>query len=405
MISAFAIMLPTMILACGLCIDLANLELCQTRMQAAADGASLTAEYALERNTGGHVSLAQQEASTYGFTNGSNNTTVSVLVGPDYGAYAGRPDAIEVKISQQVHTLFMGALNGGYMTVQAQATALVTPCIYLLGTGGQSSATFWSITGALDAAYICPLFVNYKMEVDSPSHADAEAINLRGPGATLAATGEVSPTPYYTPTLQTDPLSNYVASLAPAVAAPAFSSCNYTSYSVSNATKTLGPGTYCKGLNISSATVTLSPGLYIITGGATWANSTVTGTGVTLYFTKGGGGGFGQFQINNSTVSLSAPNSTSSGSIPAITVYADTNWTTTQAQDFRISYSTMQGDGIWYTPKAGLYLWNAGTVTGSDYFGIVADNLYMEGTNLSPRGDYSYVTTGNPFRQQGAIIQ
>jgi len=398
MISAFAIMLPTLLLACGLCIDMAMLELCQVRMQTAADAASLTAAYALERNTGGHTSLAQQEAGTYGFTNGSNNTTVSVLVGADYGAYQGRQDAIEVTITQQVKTIFMGALNGGYMTVQAQGTALVTPCIYLLGTGTESPATFWSTTGATDGSYVCPMNVNYKMEVDSPSHANLEAINLRGPGATLVGASNATPTPNYAATLLTDPLASVVAS-------PTFTSCGHTSYSVSGSTVTLSPGTYCKGLNFSNATVTLNPGLYIITGGATWANSTVTGTGVTLFFTQGGGGGFGQFQMNSSTVSLSAPNSSSAGGIPAITVFADRSWTPTAAQDFRIYFSTMQGDGIWYMPKAGFYIWNAGTVTGSDYFGIVADNLLLEGSNLTPRGDYSYVSTGNPFRQQSAIIQ
>jgi hypothetical protein len=398
MFSAFAIMLPAILLACGLCIDLAMLELCQVRMQAAADGACLTAEYALERNTGGHTSLAQQEASTYGFINGSNNTTVSVLVGPDYGAYAGRQDAIEVTITQQVKTIFMGALNGGYVTVQAQATALVTPCIYLLGTGSQSPATFWSISGATNSSYICPMSVNYKMEVDSPSHANLEAINLRGPNASLVASGGVSPTPNYASTLLTDPLAS-------AVASPTFSGCNYTSYSVLNTTAVLNPGTYCKGLNITNSIVTLNPGLYIVTGGATWAGSTVTGDGVTLFFTKGGGGGFGQFLMNYSTLYLTAPTSSLNGSIPTITVFADRSWTPTAAQDFRLYFSTMQGDGIWYMPGAGIYIWNAGTVTGSDYFGIVADNLYLEGTDLNPRGDYSSVSTGNPFRRQSAIVQ
>jgi len=398
MISAFAIMLPTLLLACGLCIDLAMLELCQVRMQTAADAASLTAAYALERNTGGHTSLAKQEAGTYGFTDGSNNTTVSVLVGADYGAYQGRQDAIEVSITQQVKTIFMGALNGGYMTVQAQGTALVTPCIYLLGTGTQSPSTFWSITGAVNGSYICPINLNYKMEVDSPSHANFEAINLQGPSASLTGSGTATPTPNYMTPLVTDPLASYITS-------PAFSACTTTSYSASNTTVVLNPGTYCKGLNFTNSTVTLNPGLYIITGGATWANSTVTGAGVTLFFTKGGGGGFGQFQINYSTVSLSAPTSSSGGSVPAIVVFADRGWTPTAAQDFKLYFSTMQGDGIWYMPGAGFYIWNAGTVTGSSYFGIVADNLYLEGTDLTPRGDYSSVSTGNPFRRQSAIIQ
>jgi hypothetical protein len=398
MLPAFAVMLPVLLLACGLCVDLAMLELCQIRMQAAADDAAYAVAFEVEHNhsTSYWQGIGKQETATYGFTDGSNNVSVTIFKTPTSGAYAGRTDAMEVDISQSVKTIFMGAFNGGYSTVTAQAISLVTPCVYLLGAGKLASATYQSITGATNAYGICPMAVNKLMDVESPSHADLEAVNIYG-GGTLTGSGEVSPSPYYNTTSLTDPLA--------AMAAPSFGSCSYTSFGRSGTTSTLSPGTYCKGLNLTNATVTLNPGLYVITGGADWESSTVTGSGVTLFFTQGGGASYGQFVVNNSTLSLSAPTSASNGSIAAITVFADRNWVATQAQDFRISYSTMTGDGIWYLPAAGLYLWNAGTITGPKYFGLVADNYYQEGTNFNPRGDYSYVTTGNPFRTQQALVQ
>jgi hypothetical protein len=102
---------------------------------------------------------------------------------------------------------------------------------------------------------------------------------------------------------------------------------------------------------------------------------------------------------------LTAPATTANGAIAAIAVFADRNWSATAAQDFHIYFSTVDADGIWYMPSAGFYLWNGGTVTGPHYFGVVADNLFTEGTDFNPRSDYSYVTTGNPFRTQNALVQ
>jgi hypothetical protein len=398
-------MLPVLILMCGLSLDLGMMELRQMKMQTAADDSALSAAFEVEHNTWSWVSLGQQEASSYGFTDGLNNATVTVTMGPNYGAYQGRADAMQVTISQKVRTLFMGALNGGYVTLQAKSVALVTPCVYLLGARGLATSTYQSTSGALNSLNICPVSLNGTLEVDSPSHVDVEAVNLYGVSTTVTGGGQVMPTPSVKPTTLTDPLAY--------IAAPTFiAGCSYTSYSLSNKTATLNPGTYCKGLNLNNSTVTLSPGLYVITGGANWTNSAVTGNGVTLYFTSGGGASYGQFQMNFSMVSLTAPTSSSNGAIAAIVVFADRNWLATQAQDFRIYFSSMSGDGIWYMPSAGFFIWNAnpsiyveGTVTGPHYFGIVADNLFEEGSNLNPRGDYSYVSGGNPFRTQEALVQ
>jgi hypothetical protein len=196
----------------------------------------------------------------------------------------------------------------------------------------------------------------------------------------------------------TDPLA--------AISSPIFSSCNYTSYSKTGGSATLSSGTYCKGLDLTNTTVFLNPGLYIITGGATWSNSKVSGSGVTLFFTSGGGGSDGKFTIENSSnVTISAPNASSNGSIPGILVFTDRTWTHTAAQDVALQDSTIQGDGIWYLPSTGLYVWSCGTMSGPHYLGVVADNLYLGGTDIAMLNNYSYVTTGNPFRTLSAAVQ
>jgi hypothetical protein len=143
----------------------------------------------------------------------------------------------------------------------------------------------------------------------------------------------------------------------------------------------------------------------VITGGGTWYNSTVTGSGVTLYFTSGGGASDSKFILSQSTVTISAPNSASNGSIAGILIFADRNWTATNPQDFDIINTTFTGDGIWYLPSAGLYVQNSGIVTGTNYFGIVADNMTSSGTSVRPLNNYSSVVTGNPFRTKAPLVQ
>jgi hypothetical protein len=397
MLPFFCITLPAVILFCGLAIDLGMFELRMQKMQTAADAAAISAELEAERGTGNWVTLGKQDASQNGFTDGQGGTTVTVTQFANFGEYNGRYDGLQVTITQPVKTIFMGVLNGGYITGTAKSVALITPCVYLLGTTLQQ----YTLNGASGdfKSTSCPFNINNNVTTTYLSLVP-EALNVSGSASSSSISGYEYPPPNYNAPAVTDPLS-YVTS-------PTFSgTCNHTSYSLYNVSSntTLSPGTYCKGLNITNSTATLSPGLYVITGGGTWYNSTVTGSGVTLYFTSGGGGTDSKFILSQATVTLSAPTTSSSGSIAGILVFADRTWTNTNAQDFDIINSTFTGDGIWYIPKAGLYISNSGTVTGTNYFGIVADNMTSTGTSVRPLNNYSYVSGGNPFRTQAPLVQ
>jgi hypothetical protein len=191
------------------------------------------------------------------------------------------------------------------------------------------------------------------------------------------------------------------------VTSPTFSgTCNHTSYSLSSGSATLNPGTYCKGITLTNSTVTLNSGLYVITGGSTWSGSTVSGSGVTLYFTSGGGGTDSKFIVQNgSNVTLSAPNTASGGSLAGILVFTDRTWTPTSNQDIALMNSTVTGDGIWYAPQTGVYISSCGIMSATHYLGFVANNLWIGGTNVVISNNYSYVSTGNPMRTVGALVQ
>jgi len=398
MIQFFAVLLPILILFCGFSIDIGMIEFKKLQMQSAADAAALGAELEAERGTGNWANIGKAEAGVNGFTDGSNNTTVTVVEKSSYGAYNGRWDAIQTTITKKVNTVFMGALNGGTYTLTAQSTALMTPCVYTLGTGTLQNQSLIVYTGSL-LGDSCPIYDTSINELSNGNIA-VEAIDVAGSSGTSSMSGFAYPSPVYNVPTLADPLAWE--------SSPTFSSCgSHTNTTNITTTTTLGPGTYCKGLNITNATVTLNPGLYVITGGATWNNAHVTGNGVTLFFTSGGGGGYGQFVVEYSTVTLSAANDSSNGATPAIVVFADRNWTATGAQDFQLYTSTVSGDGIWYMPKAGLEVWSGGTFpyTAGNYLGIVADNIFTAGTQIKLANNYSYVVTGNPFRKQGTLIQ
>ncbi len=369
MMPLFAILMPVIILFCGLSLDVGLMELKKLQMQSAADAAARGAELELERGTGLWGSAARKDAGLNGFVDGDRTVEVAVLASPLTGPYAGMVNAVQVTITQQVETIFMGSLHAGLSTVRATATALVPPCVY--------------VTSPLGPAQSQRSEINPSNVTRCPS--------TIGPNDLLDGTSR--------PQATQDPLR--------ATRSPVFPGyCNHINYELSSGTAVLFPGTYCRGLTLSNSAVTLSPGLYVITGGAHWSNSVVKGAGVTLFFTQGGGAGFGSFVVDrNSALTLSAPVDDAQGGIPAVLIFADRGWVRTSASDFSVQNSTVHGDGIWYTPGAGLSFANAGTVRGDRYLGIVADRLSLAGTLLDSSGDFSAVAGGNPFRPAGGLVQ
>lgn len=399
MMTLYAVLLPVIILFCGISVDIGRLELLKSQAQSAADAAAMSAVLEAERGSGNWISVGQGAAAANGFTNGTNNVTVTVAQQTSYGPYSGHYDVLQATVTQTVNTFFLGPLHGGTATVSAQGVAQMTPCVYLLGTGSLQAYTLDIQTGDWDGD-TCPVDINDSMAVAGVANMNVEAINVDGAAGSSTTGGETFPSPNFNAPAVTDPLS-YVTQ-------PSFNgTCAHTSYSLTSGSAALTPGNYCKGLNITNATVTLAAGLYVITGGATWSNATVSGTGVTLFFTTGGGAStYGQFKITNgSHVTLSAPTSTTNGGTTAILVFADRSWVTTGAQDFQCSSSTFTGDGIWYIKNAGFYLWSCNTFAGTNYLGLVANNALSNGTNFVPSNNFIYVSGGSPFHTQAGLVQ
>jgi Putative Flp pilus-assembly TadE/G-like len=418
----FLVGLVVCLLFCGLTTDLGRMELLKIQMQNASDAAAMGAELESERaspccNSGfDWASHGMQDAALNGFTNGVNGATVTLVQNPTTGLYAGRYDAIQATITQTFSTIFMGALNSSPYTLTTQSVALVPPCNYFLGASSASySSTFQNASATLNAT--CPVYSNYNSTVDGFSKLYGFGLDVSGTAGNTGGGGSFSqqsedagyppsnPVTFGVPVM-TDPLATTVTQ-------PAFSSCSFTSKSITSGSVTLSPGTYCGtastvGLTVQNATVTLNPGLYIFTGGAACNGSTITGTGVTLFFTKGNGAGYGQFRTGDSNpcnLSLSAPVDTSHGGITAILFFADRNWVATSAADFYLNTNgSFTGDGIWYLPYTGIFIW-LNTWNIPNYGSFVARNIYFFGTGINSNGNYSWLSGGSPFRKTGVVVQ
>jgi Flp pilus assembly protein TadG len=399
MLVLFAAVLPVIILFCGLTLDVGTLELKKLQMQTAADAAVIGAQQEAERGTNNWPAIGIADAGINGFTNGSHNTTVTLTQQPTSGGYAGRYDALQATVTQTVSTIFLGALNGGTITLSAQASALLTPCLFALGTGTLGS---FSIPYGIDVqnwavdTQSCPVYTNSNMRLQSGANMTVEGVTIVGSAASSSIAGFMYPSPTYNVPSLPDPLAN--------LAQPTVGSCTNSSSSLSSGT--YSAGYWCNGMNITNATVTLNPGLYIIGNRTIWSGATVTGNGVTLFFPHVANPD-GPFVIYGaSNVTLSAATDSSHGAIPGVVVFADRNWIPGYAEDFAIfQNSTIQGDGIWYLPAAGFSQSGSNSFSATNYTGIVANNIILGNSVFHPLNNYSNLPGGNPFRPAGGLVQ
>lgn len=401
MLINFLLFATTLFLFCGLALDIGILQLRKLQLQHAADAAALGAMYESSRGLSGWLVAGKADATLNGFTDGTNGVTVTVVNPPTSGTYTGVTSAFQATVKQSLRANFLGLVINGGVTAGTSAVAQATAnpdCVYMMGTGSSNyPLTLQNFTGFYSACNVYIDSTNKSLENDwgsTVSVTGGKSIKIQGTSSGTWLFGSTSPSPTYSSPNENDPLSY--------VTAPTFSSCTYTNTYLLLTTTTLNPGTYCN-LTINAATVTFNPGLYLLVGGSSWmSGSTINGTGVTFYLTKGGSyNTYSNFNIYNSTVTLSAPTSSASGGITGVVVFADRGWSNSGGQNIFLNSSYVTTDGVWYAPKIGI--WNANsTLQGTNYLGIVADNMYLSAATITvPSPNYSSLSGGSPYSGSG----
>ncbi len=427
MLVYFGAILITLLGFCGLAVDVGRVEWRTAQLQAAADAGAIAA--ATEMQHGGsstYSTAATQEVTQYETLNGMPTTgTVSTSFPVNYGDYTNDYSAVQVNVTQTISTLFLGLLKqaNSSITVSVKATANIPPCMVFLGTPNMSSTWgYWTASANDSVGYGCPFYVKTGLFIDGFSILNGSQVISSAPSISSAAYGSTSePIRYNAPAIS-DPLA-YVTAPTPGLC------LNVLPIVLNNpATVALVPGTYC-GTTIAGVTtpavsvtgtstsnpggddfyctsnpvITLSPGLYIFTGGIYAQCATFQGSGVTIYFTKTAGGGYGTVNLRYITLTLSASNVAFLGSIPGVVAFTDRNWVG-GTQDFSMFDCSWNGDGVIYSPSTGVYDWQT-NMTGTNYFSVVAANMYTYNSTVHPLYNYANLPTGNPLHNMVQLVQ
>ena len=437
LILAYAAMLMGILGFSGLAVDAGYLQYEKRRLQAAADAAAMGALRELERGQTDLTAAGQNDASLNGFTDGKNNTTVTVNHPPAGGTYASNSAAVQAVVTRQIPTLFMMIFGQTSVTVSAQAVGLTTnqpgsiggcifamnktanPSMWVSGTASLSTACSIAVNSDASAAYTeqggagVYLANGAKVGVVGPGTAGS-GWNIGSNAQLTNSTTNKSESPVNIQSFL-DPLANVTAP-TPATVTTGVQSTSQTKIDQNHMppNNQLNPGVYCKGISIqsTSGTLTFNSGTYVLAGGGMNINSgaIVSATGVTFYNTSEnsmswgcpGSSAIDSITLNGgATINLAAP---TSGNLCGILFFEDRNLSTNGDTINGNSSSTFNGTLYFLNDQ----LTFAGTnSTGHGYLSIVADTIKIVG-NSNLNNDYSdleNIYTIAPASTGGGLVQ
>ena len=286
-----AVALVVLILAAGLAVDMGYLRYQRRLAQTAADSAAIAGAGQIVACNAGSVMCqsvqteAQTNSSYNGFTDGTDQTTVTISNPPADGPHAGDNNYVEAFIARSVPSFFMKILGPSFLSYSISSRAVAYPgpgpsCIYALQGIEMGGPT--PIGVAINAP-TCTFVDGGDLNLNQASHKLITSGTVYAGGYTNGTGGfaVVTPTPVKG-TAPGNPLA-YLSAAPPSMGAGA-TPCGLYTYC---------QGNYPSGIQISGgSTVTFQPGTYVLGGnGLTISGSggTVTGTGVTFYISDPGG--------------------------------------------------------------------------------------------------------------------
>jgi Flp pilus assembly protein TadG len=376
-----ALMLTALMGFAGLAIDMGVMRYEKRLQQTAADAAAIAGASNLASSSGGVIAGAQNAAAANGFTDngggavstcaasGAAVDTVCVQINnpPQSGPHSGNAKYVEALVADVHTTYFMKIL--GISTTDIIARAVATNlsgstasggCLFTLGP-----PPLVGIGGSGPAANInaptCGIEDNGNFDANYTVHAGT--IGVAGTDS-LSARATCTDQPGACPAVGMPAATNPLSQLTPPC-----SPCSGGS-SLNLHGGTVNQGTY-QSISLGPGAVVFNPGLYIIDGSgglSIGANATVTGNGVTFYFTNGA-----TVSMNGTpTVNLTAPGA--SGQYPGILFYQDPADT---AGPVITGDASSTYDGVLYFPTATVTF--KGNSSIGDVAIVVADALALSG--------------------------
>jgi Flp pilus assembly protein TadG len=388
-----ALLMFVLLAIMGLGIDMGYMRYQKGRLQEAADaGAIAGAAEVLYTDT---TTAADAATAADGFTNGSNNVTVTVNHPPLSGPSTGNSNYVEVIVAQSEPTFFMKVvgLNSVSLSSRAVAEGSSPNCIYGLGTSGDS----------LDLAFLVSVNVSCGVVGDASlggflASLTASSVALHGSnGCTFCS---ISPSAQTGIPVASDPFAS--------LPAPAVGGCGtHPTQTVITTTVTLSPGTYCGGIDLAGGHVTFNSGTYVLDGGGLTMTSalggTASGTGVTFYNTGTASGScttcYGS--INSYFTFGSTLVAPTTGTYAGILFFQDRSNPQQANFDADASIGTRTLTGSYYFPDATVsFLFNFG----NSYTILVAKQVSWA-LSLQINDDYSSLPGGSPIKNTGVLTE
>jgi Flp pilus assembly protein TadG len=373
-----ALMSPVLIGAAGLGTEGGLWIYIHQTLQGAADSAALSAANLYTLNTTANLNdQAASVVATYGYTAGTNGTTVTVSHPPTSGNYTGNAKAIEVIVTTRQARL----LSSIY---KRESVVLIGRAVALPGNNGEGCVLSLSGTalGAVSSKGNSAVKLSQCSVYDNST--DASAL-VNGGTATIDAlsvnvVGNISGGAGITTTqgvnVGTSPASDPYAD----VVMPSYSGCDYNNLTVKNTT-TLNPGVYCNGLQLNAgAVVTLNPGVYVIDRGSLQVagGATISGTGVTIVLTSSTGSNYADLTINGgATVAITAP---TTGPTAGLAFFGDRNMPVDTTFKFNGGSGQVIGGAV-YVPH-GTLQYAGGDNTDTNCTQVIADTVSFVGNSL-----------------------
>jgi Flp pilus assembly protein TadG len=386
----FALSMPMLIGGLGLGFEVSNWYLAQRGMQNAADASVLAAA----ANGGANFDVeGKAVAAQFGFTNGVNNTTVTVL--QNVACPGGGSTCYSATISSSVPLYLspvVGFTGSGGGKQNIVATSLATKgtiqrpyCVLALASSGTKTAlrTNGTSTANLSGCSV-------KSNTDETCNGHDLGADFGDAVGTASGCGKVQNSGL---PASVDPYSGLAANIPADTCGGSYPQEPSVSVTTWTGTKNLsGNVIICGDLQLTGNVTVNAPSnaVLVIFNGQLDTNGftiqTSSGSGLTVVFSGSNGGSYIHAPTNNGTLDITAP---TSGPWSGVAIYQDPKLTSGVDISEAGNSPTWKITGLVYLPHASVTL--KGAVNKSSYgqscFALVVDNLLVSGTgNILPKG-------------------
>lgn len=380
-----AVMLPVLLGAAGLAMDVGTWQREEIRLQLAADAAAMGAGRLLAGQSGSTAdfqaaALAEANAATSRSWVGTLNQTPTVSVAANW-------TTVTVSLTSQANSYFSKVVGVTAPTLHASATSgfVVSgaPCVLALN-GTASSAIAVNNMGHITATG-CPIFSD---------SSDVRAIYLNSGSlvaSSIGAVGTVAKSNSGSNTMTPAGISGQAAEADPfatTLHAPTAPACNnltnnFTAYRPTPYAFTQAKNVWCGNVTIggNNSTDTFEPGVYyVVNGNLTLNNASITqAQGVSFVLTGSTPGAFSWTNYSGNTTAMTAP---TTGATAGVLVWQTCSGYGSAPANTMAGGSTLQFTGQFYAPCGALNISNNAKLSAAPgaSMGVVVSTLSVIGS-------------------------